>query len=75
MPNRSLTPHQASTALGQLPAQFVRTGRRLRRPLPATSAANAAAIDFLGGLLIFTGLLLQIAGDVSPATARRSQAL
>lgn len=74
MSDRQLTSHPASIALGQLPAQLIRTGRRLRRPLAATSAANAAAIDCLGGLLIFTGLLMQIAGEVSPA-ARRGRTL
>lgn len=75
MPNRDLAPHQASAAVGQLPARLVRTGRRLRRSLPATSAANAAAIDLLGRLLIFTGLLIHIAVGISPTTARRGQTL
>lgn len=74
MADQPLTSYWTSAVLGQLPARLMRTGRRLRRPLAATSAAGAATTDFFGGLLIFAGVLMQIAADVSPAAARRSEA-
>jgi hypothetical protein len=70
----SLAPDYASAALGRLSAPLIRAGRRLRRPLRATSTAEADTLDSLGGLLIFTGLLMQIAADLSPSAARGGQA-
>jgi hypothetical protein len=71
MPYQHLTQNSDSAALGQLSARLIRTGRRLRRPLAATSAADAGAMDFIGGLLMLTGVLVLIAADVSPVTAQR----
>jgi uncharacterized membrane protein YphA (DoxX/SURF4 family) len=71
MPHQRLTRNHDFAALVQLSDGLIRTGRRLRRPPAATSAAEAGTIDFIGGLLMLIGVLVQIAADVSPATAQR----
>ena len=62
MPHHALIQDQDFAATGRLASRLIRLGRRLGQPVvPASATAR-----FIGGVLVFTGVLVLVAVDVRP---------